>query len=593
MMLFPTVPMTATSLILSYVLLLGVYSTTGVLGAYENGDESAYLSNFDPTVASSYASVDDPSVTPPRLLSQCKDTGPAFLDGTEILIIPDGMDPSDPSVGLASASSVQVQCGEDDGSGSHLSRSVCIVPPGVRLIMDGDLNVPALVVHGEVIWRDEDHNGEQDRYLCAGYVAVEGEGRFVMDLQDGGNTGWIYIKDNGAVHPMGRSRFFGGTSLVHHHHGEEVEVGNTGGGPTVYVAGRTLARTWSLLSSPLLAGDVTMRLLHSPIRMGWRIGDRIGVAPTLSLSQGWGQTFMVTSVADDGTLELDGPALHDYMANYVSGTGYEDGERRSAAIMAAEVVNLSRNVIITGDDLTHVPCDPDLPEAVNGEQTSTEGCRCSSFRSMCTLGLHTAQMHSGIMSIKSARVEKCGQRGVEGKYCLHLHKLSDCPDCLLEDNAVEYGHQRGVVVHGTHRSTIRNNVLYDVRGAGIYVEDGNEMHNRIEYNVVVCPWPFTDPLYHGCTVPGTSNHKADASDNQAGIYMVTPANDLIGNRVANSFNGMFVEANGQGRGEAYGKVCTNYLNFGRWEGESVYRSCQHLARLQYSLYVSYNLLPRK
>ena len=75
--------------------------------------------------------------------------------------------------------------------------------------------------------------------------------------------------------------------------------------------------------------------------------------------------------------------------------------------------------------------------------------------------------------------------------------------------------------------------------------------------------------------------------------MVTPANDLIGNRVANSFNGMFVEANGQGRGEAYGKVCTNYLNFGRWEGESVYRSCQHLARLQYSLYVSYNLLPRK
>ena len=183
-----------------------------------------------------------------------------------------------------------------------------------------------------------------------------------------------------------------------------------------------------------------MRLLHSPIEMVWRIRDRIGVAPTLSLIQGWGYTFMVTSVADDGTLELDGSALHDYMANYVSGTGYEDGERRSAAIMAAEVVNLSRNVIITGDDLIHVPCHPDLSEVIHGEQTSMEECRCSSFRSMCTLGLHTAHMHSGIISIKSARVEKCCYRGVKGKYCLHLQNMSDCPDYLLEDNVVEYGH---------------------------------------------------------------------------------------------------------------------------------------------------------
>ena len=67
MMHLPTVPMTVTSLILSYLLLLGTYWTTGVPGAYKKGDESTYLSNFDPTVASSYASVDDPSVTPPSL----------------------------------------------------------------------------------------------------------------------------------------------------------------------------------------------------------------------------------------------------------------------------------------------------------------------------------------------------------------------------------------------------------------------------------------------------------------------------------------------------------------------------------------------
>ena len=35
--------------------------------------------------------------------------------------------------------------------------------------------------------------------------------------------------------------------------------------------------------------------------------------------------------------------------------------------MSAEVVNLSRNIVITGDDFEHVPCDPLLT-------TDTQGC---------------------------------------------------------------------------------------------------------------------------------------------------------------------------------------------------------------------------
>lgn len=85
----------------------------------------------------------------------------------------------------------------------------------------------------------------------------------------------------------------------------------------------------------------------------------------------------------------------------------------------------------------------------------------------------------------------------QGKYCLHFHKLRSCPDCQFADNAIEQSHQRGIIVHGTHLSTISNNVLWDVRGAGIYIEDGNEMFNRIKYNVIVCPFPFMDQIMHG------------------------------------------------------------------------------------------------
>jgi parallel beta-helix repeat protein len=158
--------------------------------------------------------------------------------------------------------------------------------------------------------------------------------------------------------------------------------------------------------------------------------------------------------------------------------------------------------------------------------------------------------------------------GIEGKYCLHFHKVGDCPDCIFENNVVENGHQRGIIVHGTHRSQVKNNIVYNVRGAGIYIEDGNEMHNTISYNVAICKFPFRDGTYHGCTIPGTSNIIADTSDNQAGIFSRAATNNLIGNRSANNFNGMFLAAGGRGRGESQNKVCEFASKMGRIEGNT-------------------------
>lgn len=222
---------------------------------------------------------------------------------------------------------------------------------------------------------------------------------------------------------------------------------------------------------------------------------------------GHGEDFTIVSIDLNGSLQLSKSANFYHDARFI----YRSS---SPALLSAEVVNLSRNIVITGDDFKHITCDSSLPEAVPGEQTSTLGCRCSSFRSTCTMGLHTAAMHGGEARITNIRVEKCGQRGVEGKYCLHFHKLHDCPTCLFKNNAIENSHQRGIIVHSTHSSVVEQNVLYNVRGSGIYIEDGNEMHNDIKYNVVICPFVFDNDILHGCTIPGTSNRIADTSDNQ-------------------------------------------------------------------------------
>lgn len=69
-------------------------------------------------------------------------------------------------------------------------------------------------------------------------------------------------------------------------------------------------------------------------------------------------------------------------------------------------------------------------------------------------------------------------------------------------------------------------------------------------------------------ISGTSNRESDTSVNHAGIFSLAATNDLIGNRVANSFNGMLIQAGGIGRGSAYGKVCTSDAQLGRIEGNT-------------------------
>ena len=47
-------------------------------------------------------------------------------------------------------------------------------------------------------------------------------------------------------------------------------------------------------------------------------------------------------------------------------------------------------------------------------------------------------------------------------------------------NAVKEGINKGITVHGTHRALVQSNVVYDQKGPGIYIEDGNELDNVIE-----------------------------------------------------------------------------------------------------------------
>lgn len=189
---------------------------------------------------------------------------------------------------------------------------------------------------------------------------------------------------------------------------------------------------------------------------------------------------------------------------YFAETRYLNKETFATA--SAEVINLSRNILITGDDFTHVQGQVHSNSLSVDDFDKEQSDHCAAYpkvnRKQCTLGLHVMARDPGAkLSLQYVRIEKCGQRGVLGKYCVHLHLVQSCPECKIIGNAFEYGHQRGTVVHGTHLATIEINVYNDIRGTNIYMEDGNEMYNQILYNVGICPWPLYGEK-RGCTIPG-------------------------------------------------------------------------------------------
>ncbi|CAF4949646.1 unnamed protein product, partial [Rotaria sp. Silwood1] len=500
--------------------------TNNVFEAFSQQDEVAYIDAFSTLIKDSYS-----APLPQDLARTCQNQNQATK--ATVKLITNSMLSSD----------LQIFCGTE---------TICTIPAGFTVTMNSNLNVAALVLSGSLVWNDLSQSSS-DQWLCAGYIAVDG-GQFDMNLTS--KQGYIYIKNNGLNHPAVHTRAFGSY--------------NAG---KIHVSGRYLARTWSLLADRATYGMSSISLLHKPEDMGWRVGDRIVIAPTMSGSSGNAEDFTIEGFDADNTIKLlnkDGTSI-GFISSVFESKALFTGENMSALIQA-EVINLSRNIVITGDDFQHVHCVNDVADGRPPDRIQADHCSCwkNINRNQCTLGLHTVAIGTGsVLSLQYTRIEKCGQRGILGKYCVHLHLLSKCPECKIIGNAFEYGHQRGTTIHGTHLATIENNVYNDIRGAIIYVEDGNEMYNRIFYNVGICPWAKSGEK-RGCTIPGTDNDQADTTLNQAGLWGLSFTNYAIGNRFANNYNGMLYQEQGfgDGRGHVSGLECLSFQQIGRLEGNT-------------------------
>ena len=99
-------------------------------------------------------------------------------------------------------------------------------------------------------------------------------------------------------------------------------------------------------------------------------------------------------------------------------------------------------------------------------------------------------LHPGTNDFVLGRIENVelfnvGQASKLGRYPIHFHMAGNVSNSYIRNCAIHHSFNRGITVHGVNQLRIQNNVLYDIIGHAIFLEDGAETQNRIEYNLVV------------------------------------------------------------------------------------------------------------
>jgi hypothetical protein len=119
--------------------------------------------------------------------------------------------------------------------------------------------------------------------------------------------------------------------------------------------------------------------------------------------------------------------------------------------IATEVALLSRSITVTGNKFDTISTGP--------------------------LGMHLMVAYQGVMHITYTRFDTCGQKDLVGRYCVHMHVLGACSDCLVLGNAFEDAWMAAVTIHGTHHSLVTENVFHSlVMKSGFLIEFTLQIH---------------------------------------------------------------------------------------------------------------------
>ena len=282
---------------------------------------------------------------------------------------------------------------------------------------------------------------------------------------------------------------------------------------------------WTLLGATASRGDNAITVTD-PVQ--WPAGSKIVIATTdfESPLSSHSEVATVTGVSSDGlTVNIgDIRICSEYTDNGIPTNCSRSetlqwphlGETRTiegrTLEFRAEVGLLSRNIVIEGDYDERICPLADLAD------DGITRLSCNQFGGQ--IFLHSPGHESLVARLSNFEIRNAGQAFRLGRYAIHWHMIGNVRESFQYNVSVHHSWNRGVALHGVNYLRLRHNVLYNVMGHTVFIEDGVEEYNRVEENF-------------GCkTIPSMSLLNTDQTP--AVFWIVTGKNYILRNRAVAS-----------------------------------------------------------
>ena len=260
--------------------------------------------------------------------------------------------------------------------------------------------------------------------------------------------------------------------------------------------------TWEKIDATVTAGSTTLSTI-APTSFTPVVGDEVLLTPTdFDFLEGEVAEFTSVSPTYNLASALSNTHYADSIPQEFKPAGAPPGTDWQVSEQG-EIALLERNIVIRSEE---DPLDAD------------------SFGHVLVLN-HPVSQNQPVFRIEWAAFEDLGDYDVGGRYPLHIHEVGDLegatPTRFIRSALIRDARHHGIVIHNTHGIEVTDNVVHNVAGYGIYLQQ-ESMHNTIERNLV-----------HGgglagecCFVPG---------DVYAGFNIKRPDN-IVNDNVATGFH---------------------------------------------------------
>ena len=373
-----------------------------------------------------------------------------------------------------------------------------VIPKGMTLLMDTSTDVLYLIyIEGTMIFLDE-----KDMTLDAHYIMIKG-GTLIAGLPNARYKNKLTITIHGNIDGKMLPGF--GNKGIFMQEG------------SIDLHGQIREPAWTELAETAVKGT---RIIKTKVSVDWKKGEKLILAPT---ARGQKEFEELTIESVNGNIvELTKELEFNHFAKQMT-----FGSRTFD--IRAEVGLMTRNILIQGD--------PSTEEKGFGVHVLMRG-------------------REGKVRGRFSYIEvfRAGQQFQIGRYPLHYHMIGHVIDNYIRGCAIHRTFNRGTTVHGVHFLELSNNIWYDVRGHGIFIEDSVESRNIMKDNLIMHINPSAGLL------------KSDL--HPAGIWITRPNNFIFRNHsVGNNSFGFWFDLPGHPSGPSgagNSNVCPKFEKLGRF-----------------------------